>query len=113
MNAAALDDAALEKSAYRKASLRILPLIALGYGAAYIDRVNISFASMQMNRDLNFSATIYGFGAGLFFLSYAACEVPSNLLLYRFGARRWLARIMITWGLLAIGMLFVRTPVQF
>jgi MFS transporter, ACS family, tartrate transporter len=106
-------DAALERSAYRKASLRILPLIALGYGAAYIDRVNISFASLQMNRDLKFSATVYGFGAGLFFLSYAACEVPSNLLLYRFGARRWLARIMVTWGLVAMGMVFVRTPTQF
>ena len=76
MDAAALENAALEKSAYRKASLRILPLIALGYGAAYIDRVNISFAALQMNRDLHFSATVYGFGAGLFFLSYAACEVP-------------------------------------
>ena len=97
----------------RKATLRLIPLIALGYGAAYMDRVNISFASLQMNRDLHFSATIYGFGAGLFFLSYAACEVPSNLLLYRFGARRWLARIMITWGLLAMAMLFVRTPAQF
>ena len=106
-------DAVLERSAYRKASLRILPLIALGYGAAYIDRVNISFASLQMNRDLKFSATVYGFGAGLFFLSYAACEVPSNLLLYRFGARRWLARIMMTWGLVAMGMVFVRTPTQF
>jgi ACS family tartrate transporter-like MFS transporter len=106
-------DTALEQSAYRKASLRILPLIALGYGAAYIDRVNISFASLQMNRDLKFSATVYGFGAGLFFLSYAACEVPSNLLLYRFGARRWLARIMVTWGLVAMGMVFVRTPTQF
>lgn len=103
----------LETSAYRKASLRILPLIAFGYGAAYIDRVNISFAALQMNRDLNFSATVYGFGAGLFFLSYAACEVPSNLLLYRFGARRWLARIMVTWGLVAMAMLFVRTPAQF
>jgi MFS transporter, ACS family, tartrate transporter len=113
MNAAAADDAALEKSAYRKASLRILPLLALGYGAAYIDRVNISFAALQMNRDLNFSATVYGFGAGLFFLSYAACEVPSNLLLYRFGARRWLARIMVTWGIVAMAMVFVRTPTQF
>jgi ACS family tartrate transporter-like MFS transporter len=103
----------LERSAYRKASLRILPLIALGYGAAYIDRVNISFASLQMNRDLSFSATVYGFGAGLFFLSYAACEVPSNLLLYRFGARRWLARIMLTWGLVAMAMAFVRTPTEF
>src|ERR1700728_323322 len=109
MNAVARDTTAFEKSAYRKASLRILPLFALGYGAAYIDRVNISFAALQMNRDLHFSASVYGFGAGLFFLSYAACEVPSNLLLVRFGARRWLARIMFTWGLLSIGMLFVKT----
>jgi MFS transporter, ACS family, tartrate transporter len=113
MQADGADQAALEKSAYRKASLRVLPLIALGYGAAYIDRVNISFASLQMNRDLHFSATVYGFGAGLFFLSYAACEVPSNLLLYRFGARRWLARIMVTWGIVAMAMVFVRTPAHF
>jgi ACS family tartrate transporter-like MFS transporter len=104
---------AIGRTAMRKATLRLIPLIALGYGAAFIDRVNISFAALQMNHDLHFSATVYGFGAGLFFLSYAACEVPSNLLLYRFGARRWLARIMITWGLLAIGMLFVKTPLQF
>ena len=104
---------AIGRSAIRKASLRLIPLIALGYGAAYMDRVNISFAALQMNRDLHFSATIYGFGAGLFFLSYAACEVPSNLMLYRFGARRWLARIMVTWGLIATAMLFVRTPQQF
>jgi MFS transporter, ACS family, tartrate transporter len=113
MDSDPIETAALAKSAYRKASLRILPLIALGYGAAYIDRVNISFASLQMNRDLNFTATVYGFGAGLFFLSYAACEVPSNLLLFRFGARRWLARIMVTWGLVAMAMAFVRTPTQF
>jgi ACS family tartrate transporter-like MFS transporter len=106
-------DEAIGRSAIRKATLRLIPLIGLGYGAAIIDRVNISFASLQMNRDLHFSATTYGFGAGLFFLSYAACEIPSNLLLCRFGARRWLARIMFTWGLLAISMLFVRTPRQF
>jgi MFS transporter, ACS family, tartrate transporter len=104
---------AVGRSALRKASLRLLPLIAIGYGIAYMDRVNISFAALQMNRDLHFSASVYGFGAGLFFLSYAACEVPSNLLLVRFGARRWLARIMFTWGLLSIGMLFVKTPHQF
>ncbi|HWW96899.1 MAG TPA: MFS transporter [Edaphobacter sp.] len=109
----ASSEAAIGASAMRKATLRLIPLIALGYGAAYMDRVNISFASLQMNRDLHFSATTYGFGAGLFFLSYAACEIPSNLLLYRFGARRWLARIMVTWGILAMGMLFVRTPAQF
>jgi ACS family tartrate transporter-like MFS transporter len=113
MQAADPPDPAIEHRAYRKVSLRIIPLIALGYGAAYIDRVNISFAALQMNRDLHFSGTMYGLGAGLFFLSYAACEIPSNLLLYRFGARRWLARIMITWGLIAAAMLFVRTPVQF
>jgi ACS family tartrate transporter-like MFS transporter len=106
-------DAAVGRTAVRKACWRLLPLIGLGYGIAYMDRVNISFASLQMNRDLHFSATIYGFGAGLFFLSYAACEVPSNLLLLRFGARRWLSRIMITWGVLAVAMMFVRTPVQF
>jgi ACS family tartrate transporter-like MFS transporter len=100
-------------SALRKASWRLIPLIALGYGTAYMDRINISFASLQMNRDLHFSATIYGFGAGLFFLSYSACEIPSNLLLYRFGARRWLARIMVTWGLIAMAMIFVRTPIEF
>ena len=101
------------RSAMRKATWRLIPLIALGYGTAYMDRVNISFASLQMNRDLHFSASIYGLGAGLFFLSYAACEVPSNLLLCRFGARRWLSRIMVTWGILAIAMMFVKTPLQF
>jgi ACS family tartrate transporter-like MFS transporter len=78
-----------------------------------MDRVNISFASLQMNQDLHFSATVYGLGGGLFFLSYAALEVPSNLLLVRFGARRWIARIMLTWGLLAAGMMFIQTPTQF
>jgi MFS transporter, ACS family, tartrate transporter len=106
-------DAAVGRAAVRKASWRLLPLIGLGYGMAYMDRVNISFASLQMNRDLHFSATVYGFGAGLFFLSYAVCEVPSNLLLLRFGARRWLSRIMITWGVIAVAMMFVRTPLEF
>ena len=106
-------DRLIGRSAVRKASWRLIPLIALGYGTAFMDRINISFASLQMNRDLHFSATVYGFGAGLFFVSYAACEVPSNLLLVRFGARRWLSRIMLTWGLLAIGMMFVKTAPQF
>src|SRR3954471_9955425 len=101
------------ETAQRKVALRILPVIAVGYGLAYMDRVNISFASLQMNQDLHFSATVYGVGAGLFFIGYALCEVPSNLLLLRFGAKRWLARIMFTWGLLAAAMLFVRTPLQF
>jgi ACS family tartrate transporter-like MFS transporter len=106
-------DESVSRTAVRKASWRLIPLIALSYGTAYVDRVNISFASLQMNRDLHFTATIYGLGAGLFFVSYAVCEIPSNLLLLRFGPRRWLSRIMLTWGALAVAMMFVRTPVQF
>ncbi|MEJ0065736.1 MAG: MFS transporter [Caulobacteraceae bacterium] len=106
-------EAGVARSALSKATWRLLPLIGLGYGVAYVDRVNISFAALQMNRDLHFSAAVYGLGAGLFFLSYALLEVPSNLLLARFGARRWIARIMVTWGLLAAAMLFLRTPTQF
>ena len=110
---AASEDERIGQSAVRKANWRLIPLIGLGYGAAYMDRVNISFAALQMNRDLHFSATVYGFGAGLFFLSYSICEVPSNLLLVCFGARRWLSRIMLTWGVLAMAMMLVRTPMQF
>jgi len=106
-------DAAIGASAQRKAALRLLPIISIGYGLAYMDRINISFASLRMNSDLHFSATVYGLGAGLFFIGYALCEVPSNLLLLRFGPKRWLARIMLTWGLLAAAMMFVRTPWQF
>lgn len=99
--------------AVSKAGWRILPLLSFGYLFAYIDRVNVSFASTQMNADLGFTATIYGFGAGLFYLAYSLVEIPSNILLMRFGARRWLARIMIMWGLIAIAMAFVSTPMQF
>jgi ACS family tartrate transporter-like MFS transporter len=107
------EDEAIGRSAQRKAAVHLLPLLAVGYGLAYMDRINISFASLQMNRDLHFSASVYGFGAGLFFIGYALCEVPSNLLLLRFGAKRWLARIMFTWGLLAAATMFVRTPLEF
>ena len=86
-------DTAVERSAMTKASWRILPLLGLGYLVAYVDRANISFAATQMNADLHFNATVYGLGAGMFFLSYALFEVPSNLLLVRFGARRWIARV--------------------
>lgn len=106
-------DESVRRAAQRKASWRLIPLIALGYGAAYVDRVNISFASLQMNRDLHFSPAVYGLGAGLFFIPYALCEIPSNLLLVRFGARRWLARIMFTWGVIAMAMVMVRTPREF
>jgi len=100
-------------TAIHKAAVRLLPLLALGYGIAYMDRVNIGFAALQMNADLHFNAPVFGLAGGLFFISYALLEVPSNLMLVRFGARRWLARIMLTWGVLAAGMMFVRTPMQF
>ena len=109
----AQSEEAVGRSALRKATWRLLPLIGLGYGIAYMDRINISFAALQMNDELQFSDTVYGLGGGLFFLSYALLEVPSNMMLMRFGARRWIARIMFTWGLLAAGMMFVKTPTQF
>ena len=101
------------RSAMNKALWRIIPLIALAYLCAYMDRVNVSFAATQMNVDLGFSATIYGLGGGLFFLGYALFEIPSNLMAVRFGPRKWIARIMITWGLLSAGMMFIQTPMQF
>jgi ACS family tartrate transporter-like MFS transporter len=111
--AEAAAQASVGASAQRKAAWHLLPIISIGYGLAYMDRINISFASLRMNSDLHFSATVYGLGAGLFFIGYACCEVPSNLLLLHFGPKRWLARIMLTWGLLAAAMMFVRTPWQF
>jgi ACS family tartrate transporter-like MFS transporter len=108
-----IPEPAIGRTALAKASWRLLPLLGFGYGVAYMDRVNISFAALRMNADLHFSATVYGLGGGLFFLAYALMEVPSNLILARVGARRWISRIMITWGALAVGMMFVRTPVQF
>jgi len=108
-----MSEAELERSTIRAISWRLLPLILLGYLASYMDRVNISFAAPTMNAQLGFTASVYGFGGGLFFISYALLEIPSNLALARVGARRWLARIMITWGLVAMSMALVRTPWQF
>ncbi|HUO68095.1 MAG TPA: MFS transporter, partial [Gammaproteobacteria bacterium] len=96
-----------------KVGWRLLPFLLLLYIVAWLDRVNISIAAVQMNTDLGFSKTVYGFGAGVFFVSYALFELPSNLILARVGARIWIARIMITWGLLSIAMLFVRGPTSY
>jgi MFS transporter, ACS family, tartrate transporter len=97
----------------RRVSLRLLPLLLLGYIFAYLDRSNVGFAALQMNRELGFSPAVFGFGAGIFFLGYGAFEIPSNLILLRVGARRWMARIAISWGLIACLMMFVRTSGQF
>lgn len=112
LDGATLDKAALDRAA-AKASWRILPLLGIAYLVAFMDRVNISFAAVQMNADLGFSATVYGIGAGVFFLAYALLEIPSNVIMLRFGPRRWIARIMVSWGLLSAAMMFVQTPMQF
>jgi ACS family tartrate transporter-like MFS transporter len=96
-----------------KAAWRILPIIIVCYFAAFLDRVNIGFAALTMNQDLGFSASAFGFGAGIFFLGYILCELPSNLLLVRFGARVWIARILITWGILSGLTAFVWNPASF
>ena len=98
----------IEVSTMRKVMNRLVPFLMFCYFINYLDRANISVASLQMNPDLKLTSTMFGFGAGLFFLGYCIFEVPSNLLLYKFGARRWIARIMFTWGLCAIGMAFIK-----
>ena len=107
------DDTDLARATMRRVSLRLLPFLFLIYIFNFLDRTNVAIAALQMNRDLGFSATAYGFGAGIFSLGYALFEVPSNLVLARVGARYWIARIMITWGLVAAAMMFVHTPIQF
>jgi ACS family tartrate transporter-like MFS transporter len=97
----------------RRVTLRLIPLVFVVYVLNFLDRSNVGLAALQMNRDLGFSARAFGFGAGIFFVGYALFEVPSGLVLVRVGARRWLARIMITWGLLASALMFVRTPAHF
>jgi MFS transporter, ACS family, tartrate transporter len=104
---------ALERATMRTVSLRVLPLLFVLYIAAFLDRTNVGLASLQMNRDLGLSAAAYGFGAGVFFIGYGLLEVPSNLLLAKVGARLWIARIAITWGLLACAMMFVRSAMGF
>ncbi len=102
-----------EFTACAKITRRLVPFLMLLYVVAWFDRINVGFAALQMNRDLGFSPAVFGFGAGVFFIGYALFEVPSNLLLARVGARRWIARIMVTWGLVSVAMLFVRDPMSF
>src|SRR6195256_5020260 len=95
-------------AALAKARRRLIPFLFLLYIVAYLDRINVGFAALQMNQALGFSARTYGFGAGVFFLSYVAFEVPSNVILARVGARWWIARIMMSWGLVSSATMFVR-----
>ena len=99
--------------ALRKITRRLIPFLFVLYVIAWLDRVNVGFAALQMNADLKFSEAAFGFGSGVFFLGYCLFEVPSNLVLARVGARIWISRIMITWGLISTGMMFVRTPTAY
>jgi D-galactonate transporter len=100
-----------EEAVYGKVARRIIPLLCVCYIAAYLDRVNVGFANLQMQSDVaGFSDTVYGVGAGIFFVGYFFFEVPSNILLEKFGARVWIARIMISWGIISSAMIFVNSP---
>lgn len=108
-----IEKAAIAKSMDRKVALRLMPLLLVCYVFANLDRINIGFAKMQMSMDLGFSDTMYGLGAGLFFIAYALFGLPSNMALDKFGAKRWICTIMVIWGLLSAGMCFVQTAEQF
>jgi len=105
--------AASSPAVVTKVRRRLIPFLFLLYIVAYLDRINVGFAALQMNQALGFSATTYGLGAGMFFLSYVLFEIPSNVVLARIGARLWIARIMITWGIVSSAMMFVRSPEGF
>ncbi len=105
--------APLEQATLRKVTRRLIPFLFLLYVLSYIDRINVSFAALQMNRDLGFSAAVYGLGAGVFFVGYVLLQVPSNLVLARIGARRWLAALTLAWGAIAAAMALVRGPASF
>lgn len=106
-------DADFERRLWRKITLRLIPFMFVLYVVNFLDRVNVSFAKLQMGQDLNFDKDIYAFGAGIFFWGYFLFEVPSNLIMRKTGARLWMARIMITWGIISCAMMFIKTPLSF
>jgi len=103
----------VEQRTMRKVFRRIVPFLMICYFFNFLDRVNVGFAALDMNRDLGFTATVYGFGSGILFAAYMLCETPSNVLLVKFGARTWLARIMVSWGIIASAMMFVTGEYSF
>lgn len=114
MKSSAVSDNDSHKNAvYRRMALRLIPFIFICYLFNYLDRVNVGFAKLQMLDALKFSETVYGFGAGIFFIGYVLCGLPSNLALNRVGPRRWIAFMMVSWGLLSTCLLFVTTPMHF
>jgi len=110
---AAIDPPRTDGALYRKVSLRIIPFLFICYVISFLDRINIGFAQLQMKQDLGFSDAMYGLGAAVFYIGYVLCEVPSNLLLERFGARKTFTRIMVLWGVASVGMMLVSAPIHF
>src|SRR5882672_12897954 len=102
-----------DDAVFKKCAWRLIPFMALLYLANYIDRVNVGFAALTMNKDLGFSPAVFGLGAGIFFLGYSLFQVPANLVLVRIGARRWIFSILAVWGLISAGCAFVRGPTSF
>ena len=100
-------------NAIAKAGRRLIPFLIVCYAVNFLDRVNVGFAALAMNEDLGFTPEVFGFGAGIFFVGYILFEVPSNLALHRFGARLWIGRIMISWGLVATAMAFIAGETSF
>ena len=113
MSATLLEDKALEAATMRRVSWRLMPFLILAYLLCYIDRVNVGFASLQMNKAVGIDPKTYGLGAGIFFIGYFILEVPSNLGLEKFGARKWIARIMLTWGLVSGAFALIGGPISF
>jgi ACS family tartrate transporter-like MFS transporter len=104
---------AIEKRVFYKIAWRVLPLLTIAYIVNFLDRTNVAFAALTMNQDVGLSAAQFGYGAGILFLGYCLFEVPSNVALYKFGARRWLSRIMVTWGVVSVAMIFTAGPTSF
>ena len=102
-----------EDELVKKITLRLIPFMMILYVVSYLDRINISFAALQMNQDLKISDEAFGFGAGIFFFGYCLFGIPSNLVIQKFGPRRWISAIMILWGFVTIGMCFVRNELDF
>src|SRR5579871_4170445 len=108
-----LDDPVMEAAVFRKVTLRLVPFLFLCYILSYVDRVNVGFAKLQMQKDLGMSEAMYGAGMGIFFLGYFLLEVPSNMMMQKVGARRWIGPIMIVWGLVSSVSMFAKTPALF
>ncbi|MFC7395189.1 MFS transporter [Scopulibacillus cellulosilyticus] len=108
-----MDQFSLERSTTKKVTLRLIPFLFICFTISILDRVNIGFAALEMNKDLGFSNAVYGFGAGIFFIGYFLLEVPGSALMAKVGARKWISRIMVTWAIIAILMVFIKTPAQF